>query len=132
MTNSRDWEKAGPKLDYRGVETTHHCNRKGKSAIAVVALLTGALMLPNHEALARGDGALGGGHEGSFGGGGFHGSTFGGGFGSGEGHNRIGGFGGSGFSHLAGGREFDHRGQVGDPYWTPCNYYSYGDDSCSD
>jgi len=41
-----------------------------KSAIAVVALLAGALMLPNHEALARGGG--GGGHGGGFGGGGFH------------------------------------------------------------
>ena len=50
MTNSRDWERGGPKLDCRGVETTHHCNRKGKKlTIAVVALLAGALMLPNHE-----------------------------------------------------------------------------------
>jgi hypothetical protein len=43
-----------------------------------------------------------------------------------------GGFGGRGFSHFASSRGFDHRGQVGDPYWTPCNYYSYGDDSCGD
>jgi uncharacterized membrane protein len=130
MTNTRDWEKGGPKLDCRGVEMTHHYNRKGKLAIAVVTLL--ALMLPNHEALARGDGGFGGGHEGSFGAGGSHGSAFGGGFGFRGGDNRLGGFGGRGFSHLAVGREFDHRGQVGDPYWTPCNYYSYADDSCGD
>jgi hypothetical protein len=41
-----------------------------KVAIAIVALLGGALMLPNHEALA---------HGGGFGGGGFHGGGFGGG-----------------------------------------------------
>ncbi len=116
MMNSSDWENGRLEMDCRGVETIHHCNRKGRLAIAVVALLAGALMLSNHEALARGDGGFGGGHEGSFGGG----------------NNRIGGFGGRGFSHLAGGREFDHRGQVGDPYWTLCNYYSYGEDSCSD
>jgi hypothetical protein len=45
-----------------------------KVAIAVVALLGGALMLPNHEALAHGGGFGGGGfHGGGFGGGGFHG-----------------------------------------------------------
>ena len=50
MTNSRDWERGGPKLDCRGVETTYHCNRKDiKLTIAVVALLAGALMLPNHD-----------------------------------------------------------------------------------
>ena len=126
--NSSDWEKGGPETDCRGVEMTQHCPSKGLLAIASVALLAGTLMLSNHEALARG----GGGHEGSFGGVGSHGSAFGGGFGFGGGHNRIGGFGARGFSHLAGGREFDHRGQVGDPYWAPCNYYSYGEDSCSD
>jgi hypothetical protein len=130
MMNSSDWEEGGPETDCRGVEMTQHCHRKGLLAIASVALLAGTLMLSNHEALARGDGGFGGGHEGSFGGVGFHGSAFGGGFGGG--HNRIGGFGARGFSHLAGGHEFDHRGQVGDPYWTPCNYYSYGVDSCSD
>jgi hypothetical protein len=41
-----------------------------KVAIAIVALLGGALMLPNHEAFA---------HGGGFGGGGFHGGGFGGG-----------------------------------------------------
>jgi len=136
MTNSRDWERGGPKLDCRGVETTHHCNRKDKKlTIAVVALLTGALMLPNHEALARGDGGFGGGHEGSLGGGGFHGRALGRGFHGGDfggGGNRERGFGGLGLGHIAGSRGFDHRGQVGDPYWTPCNYYSYGDDSCGD
>jgi hypothetical protein len=44
----------------------------------VAALVAGALMTSNHEALARG----GGGHGGGFGGGGFHGGGFhGGGFG---------------------------------------------------
>ena len=115
MTNSRDWEKGGPKLDCRGVETTHHCNRKGKKlTIAVVALLAGAPMLPNHEALARGDGGFGGGHDGSLGGGGFHGRAL---------RSR-------GLSNIAGRRRFDDRGQVSDPYWTPCNYDSYGTDSC--
>jgi hypothetical protein len=33
MTNSRDWERGGPKLDCRGVETTHHCNRKDKKRL---------------------------------------------------------------------------------------------------
>jgi hypothetical protein len=134
IQNGRQQMLPQPKLDCRGVETTHHCNRKGKKlASAVVALLAGALMLPNHEALARGDGGFGGGHEGSFGGGGFHGRALGRGFHGGDfggGGNREGGFRGRGLSHMAGDRKFDHRGQVGDPYWTPCNYYSYGDDSC--
>jgi hypothetical protein len=51
-----------------------------KVTIAVVAPLAGALMLPNHEALARGGGGFGGGHGGGFGGGGFHGGGMGGGF----------------------------------------------------
>ena len=97
MTNSRDWENGGPQMDRRGVERDSPLQQKRnvmrkKWAIAVVALLAGALMLPNHEALARGGG--GGGHGGGFGGGGFHG----------------GGFGGRGFSHFAGSRGFDHRG----------------------
>ena len=48
----------------------------------VAALVVGALMTPNHEALARGGGGFGGGgHGGGFGGGGFHGGGFhGGGF----------------------------------------------------
>src|ERR1700745_4402844 len=71
-----------------------------KVAIAVVALLGGALMLPNHEALARGGGFGGGGfHGGGFGGGGFHGGGFGGGgFRSvGGGSFRFPAFGGGGF-----------------------------------
>lgn len=139
MTNSRDWENGGPE-DRRGVERDSPLQQKRnvmrkKWAIAVVALLAGALMLPNHEALARGDGGFGGGHEGSLGGGGFHGRALGRGFHGGDfggGGNRERGFGGRGLSHIAGDRGFDHRGQVGDPYWTPCNYYSYGDDSCGD
>ena len=60
-----------------------------KLAIAVVALVAGALMLPSHEALARGGGGFGGGHGGGFGGVGFHGRALGGGFhGSGFGGGR--------------------------------------------
>ena len=66
MTNSRDWENGGPE-DRRGVERDSPLQQernvmRKKWAIAVVALLAGALMLPNHEALARGGG--GGGHGG--------------------------------------------------------------------
>ena len=46
-----------------------------KLAIAVVALVTGALMLPSHEALAHGGGGLGGGQGEGFYGGGSHGRT---------------------------------------------------------
>jgi hypothetical protein len=56
--------------------------------------------------------------------GGFHGDDFGGG------GNREVEFRGRGLRSLARGRGFDHRGEVGDPYWTPCNYDSYGTDSC--
>ncbi len=45
----------------------------------VAALVVGALMTPNHEALARGGGFDGGGHGGGFGGGGFYGGGFHGG-----------------------------------------------------
>ena len=57
----------------------------------VAALVVGALMTPNHEALARGDGGFGGGgHGGGFGGGGFHGGGFhGGGFGFHRGFGRA-------------------------------------------
>jgi hypothetical protein len=101
MTNSRDWENGGLKLDRRGVERDSPLQQESnvmtkKFAIAVVALLAGALMLPNHEALARG----GGGHGGDFGGGGFHGGALGGG-------SHGGGFGGRGFSHFAVRRGFD-------------------------
>jgi uncharacterized membrane protein len=61
----------------------------------VAALVVGALMIPNHEALARGGGGFGGGgHGGGFGGGGFHGGFHGGGFGfhRGFGHGRRFGF----------------------------------------
>jgi hypothetical protein len=116
MTNIRDWENGGPEMDRRGVERDSPLQQernvmRKKWAIAVVALLAGALMLPNHEALARGGG--GGGHGGGFGGGGFHGGGLGGGFhggGFGGGGIRGGGFGGRGFSHFAGSRGFDHRG----------------------
>jgi len=98
MTNIRDWENGGPEMDRRGVERDSPLQQERnvmskKWAIAVVALLAGALMLPNHEALARGGG--GGGHGGGFGGGGFHG----GGFGGGGIHG--GGFGSRGFSHFS-------------------------------
>jgi hypothetical protein len=128
MTNSRDWKNGGPKPDRRGVERASPLQRewnviRKKLAIAVVALLAGALMLPYHEALAHGGGGFGGGHGGGFGEGGFDGGALGRDF-------HGGGFGGRGFSHFAVGRGFDHRGQVRDPYWTPCSYDSYGTDSC--
>jgi hypothetical protein len=68
-----------------------------KVAIAVVALLTGALMLPGHEASARGGGWFGGGHSG-FGGYGYdrgygYGRAFG--YGRGYGHGRGYGYYGS-------------------------------------
>ena len=68
MTNSRDRENGGPEMDRRGVERDSPLQQernvmRKKLAIAVVALLAGALMLPNHEALARGGG--GGGHGGA-------------------------------------------------------------------
>ena len=79
MMNSRDWEKADRRQTAEESSATHHCNRRGTSCEEIgdclVALLAGALMLPNHEALARGGGGFGGGHGGGFGGGGFHGST---------------------------------------------------------
>jgi hypothetical protein len=63
----------------------------------VAAFVVGALMIPNHEALARGGGGFGGGgHGGGFGGGGFHGSGLhGGGFGFHRGFGRgfYGGYG---------------------------------------
>jgi hypothetical protein len=96
-----------------------------KLAIAVVALVTGALMLPSHEALARGGVGFGGGRGAGFGGIGFHRRALGGSF-HGSGFavdaNRGGGFGGH---HFVVG-----PGEVGDPYWSPCNYDSYGTNSC--
>jgi hypothetical protein len=130
MKNSRDWENGEPKLDRRGVERDSPLQQERnvmpkKLAIAVVALVTGALMLPSHEALARGGVGLAGGHGAGFGGIGFHGRALGGSF-HGSGFavdaNRGGGFGGH---HFVVG-----PGEVGDPYWSPCNYDSYGTDSC--
>ena len=62
-----------------------------KVVIASAALLTGALMLPGHEASARGGGWFGGGHSG-FGGYGY-GRAFG--YGRGYGHGRGYGYYGS-------------------------------------
>ena len=59
-----------------------------KVAIAVVALLTGALMLPGHEASARGGGWFGGGHSG------FGGYGYGRAFGYGRGYGYYGSYGG--------------------------------------
>jgi hypothetical protein len=138
MMYSRRFENGAQDMDRRGVEHNaplqqeRNVTRK-KMVTALVVLIAGALMLPTHEALARGGGGFGGDQGGGSGGGlhgrasarGFHGDDFGG---SG---NREVEFGGRGLSHLTRGRRFDHRGQVGDPYWTPCNYSSsYGTDSC--
>jgi hypothetical protein len=65
-----------------------------KVAIAVVALLTGALMLPGHEASARGGGWYRGGH-GGFGGYGYdRGYGYGRAFGYGRGYGYNGSYGG--------------------------------------
>jgi hypothetical protein len=124
MTNSRDWENGGPKPDRRGVERASPLQREWnvigkKLAMAVVALLTGVVMLNDHEALARGAGGEGASERG------FRGSDLVKG-------SKEAGYGGRRSGHLAGGRRgFDQRGQVGDPYWAPCNNYdSYGADSC--
>ena len=78
MISSSVGENGGPEIDQRGVERNsplqHEKNvMRKKLAIAVVALLAGALMLPDHEAFARGGGGFGGGYDGGLGGGGFHG-----------------------------------------------------------
>jgi hypothetical protein len=102
----------------KSVEMTHNCNRKAKSAIAAIALLASALMLSNDQALARGESVLRGGHAENYGGRASYGSPLG-----------V----GRGFSHLAVRPEFDRRERVDDPYWSSCNYYSYGgESSCSD
>jgi hypothetical protein len=77
------------------------------------------VMLNDHEALARGAGGEGASERG------FRGSDLVKG-------SKEAGYGGRRSGHLAGGRRgFDQRGQVGDPYWAPCNNYdSYGADSC--
>src|SRR6266446_5703119 len=92
------------------------------SAIAVVALLAGGLMLPNHDALARGGGGGGGGGHGHGGGGG---------------GLRGGGFGSRGFGHFGGGRGFGHRSfghrgfghrRFGRRFGRGFGYYGYCDD----
>jgi hypothetical protein len=98
----------------------------------VAALVVGALMIPNHEALARGGGGFGGGgfHGGGFGGGGFHrGGFHGGGFGFQRGFGRGYGF-GHGFGY---GRRFGFYG--GYPYFYGgygygCSPYYYGSYEC--
>jgi hypothetical protein len=130
MKNSRDWKNGEPNPDRKGVERSAPLQQERnfmtrKLAIGVLALV---LMLSSHEALAHGGGGFGGGQGQSFYGGrsygrtlerGFHGSGFG------VGGNRGVGLGGRGFSH-----SLVSPGQVGDPYWSPCNYDSYGPDSC--
>ncbi len=131
--NSRACEKDEPKLDRRGVERDSPLQQEmnvmpKKLAIAVIALVTAALMLPNQEALAHVGGGFGGGHGDGVGGIGFHGRALEDGFhgsGFGVGGNRGGRVGGRGFSHFVVG-----LGLVGDPYWSPCNYDSYGTDGC--
>lgn len=133
MKNRRDWENGEPKLDRRGVERDSTLQQERnvitkKLAIAVVALVTGALMLPGHEALANGGSGFGGGQSEGLNGGGSHGRTFERGFhgsGFGVGSDRGGGFGDRGFNRFVVG-----PGDVGDPYWSACNYDSYGTDGC--
>jgi len=133
MKNSRHWGNGEPKLDRGGVKRDSPLQQERnvmakKLAIAVVALVTATLMLPNQEALARSGGGFAGGHGDGFGGIGFHGRALEGGFhdsGFAVGGNRGRGFGGRGFSHFVVG-----PGEVGDPYWSLCNYDSYGTDGC--
>jgi hypothetical protein len=100
-----------------------------KVAILMMALLAGALMVPDHEAFARGGfgGGFGGFHGGGFGG--FHGGHFGGfhgGFRSGRFNHFVGGaFHGGRFGHRHRfGRGF--RGFYGDYlYGYLCDPYDY-------
>jgi hypothetical protein len=95
-----------------------------KVTFMVMALLAGALMVPDHEAFARGGfhgggGGFGGFHGGGFGG--FHGGHFGG-F-----HGGFAGFRSGRFNHFAGafhGGRFGHRGRFGRGFGI---YGSYGD-----
>jgi hypothetical protein len=131
MKKSRVWENGQPSVARSEVERQSRLQRKKnvmtkKSAIAVVALVTGALILPNQEALAR----TGGGFEAGHGAGknGFPGHALEGDFhgrGFGVGGNRGAGFGGRTSRHFA-----VRPGELEDPYWSPCNYNSYGTDSC--
>jgi hypothetical protein len=103
----------------------------------VIALLAGALMVPDHEAFARG-GFRGGGGLGGFRGGGFNhfaggfpGGRLGGGFGGlrriGFNHHFTGGFPGGRFGHRGRfGRGFGIYGFYGDyPYGYGCDAYGY-------
>jgi hypothetical protein len=123
MTNSRDWENGGPKPDRRGERGSPLQQERNvmtrKLAIGIVVLITGVVMLNDHEALARGAGGEGASERG------FRGSDLVKG-------GKEAGYGGRRSGHLAGGRRgFDQGGQVGDPYWAPCNNYdSYSADSC--
>ena len=60
MTNSRDWENGGPKPDRRGERESPLQQERNvmtrKLAIGIVVLITGVVMLNDHEALARGAG----------------------------------------------------------------------------
>ena len=63
MTNSRDWENGGPKPDRRGERESPLQQERNvmtrKLAIGIVVLITGVVMLNDHEALARGGGGFG-------------------------------------------------------------------------
>jgi len=101
MMYSRGSENGAHDMDRRGVEGNaplqHERNVTRNRMVIVLAVLTaGALIVPNHQALARGEG----GHGGDFGGGVFHGDALGGG-------SHGGGFGGRGFSHFVVRRGFD-------------------------
>jgi hypothetical protein len=123
MTNSRDWENGGAKPDRRGERESPLQQERNvmtrKLAIGIVVLIIGVVMLNDHEALARGADGEGASERG------FRGSDLVKG-------SKEAGLAAEGSGHLAGGRRgFDQRGQVGDPYWAPCNNYdSYGADSC--
>ena len=136
MMCSKDFERCVQCMDRRGVERNAPLQqestiRRKKVVVAHVALIALVLMAPTHEALARG---FGGGQGGDAGGGLHGGAVMGRGFRADDlraaGNDKL-EFGDRGLSHLARGRGFDHQGQVGDPYWTPCDYsFSYGTDGC--
>jgi uncharacterized membrane protein len=130
MMCSKDFERCVQCMDCRGVERNAPSQQEStitrkKMVAAHVALIAAILMAPTHEALARVGGGFGGGHGGSFGGGLHGGAGLGRGFRADDlraGGNRELEFGGRGFAH---------RAQVGDPYWSPCDYSStYGTNGC--
>jgi hypothetical protein len=136
MMCSKDFERDVQCMDRRGVERNAALQQESnvmrkKMVAAHVALIAVVLMVPTHDALARG---FGGGQGGGAGGGFHDGAALESGFRADD--LRSGGnskleFGARELSHLARGRGFDHRGQVGDPYWTPCDYsFSDGTDGC--